>query len=113
MAVVFTPLSMIKGDTKYIGVKLTGLTETLTSATFSVKNSLEDAESLFEKTLGDGIEQDSENPELCQVRIDQDDTADLPDLDLPAVTYFYRLSIEANGDKFSPLVGTLEVVKGA
>ena len=113
MAVVFTPLSMIKGDTKYIGLKLTGLAQALTSAVFSVKNNLDDQNPIFEKTLGDGIEQDPENLEFCQVRIDQEDTASLPDRELPSVTYFYRLSIEANGDKFSPLVGTLEVVKGA
>lgn len=113
MAVVFTPLSMIKGDTKYIGLKLTGLAQALTSAVFSVKNNLDDQNPIFEKTLGDGIEQDPENLEFCQVRIDQEDTASLPDRELPSVSYFYRLSIEANGDKFSPLVGTLEVVKGA
>ena len=112
MEVTFTPLSMVKGNTKYVQIKMVGLDTALEGAYFTVKNSLDDANPLFQKTLSDGITQDTGDEEVYTVRVAPEDTASLPDLDLPAVQYWYDFTIEADGDVYTPLIGTLDVVKG-
>lgn len=111
--VTFTPLAMVKGNTNYIQVELSGLDTDLESAFFSVKNNLNDDTYIFQKTLEDGITQDPDNPEIYSVRIAPEDTAVLPENDVPSVAYWYDLTIGADGDIFTPLIGTITIVKGA
>lgn len=111
--VTFTPLAMVKGNTEYLQVKLCGLDTELESAFFSVKQNLNDNSYIFQKTLEDGITQDPDDPEIYSVRIAPEDTAVLPENDVPSVAYWYDLTIGADGDIFTPLIGTITIVKGA
>lgn len=105
--VSFTPLSMVRCNTKYTMVKLTDFSGTLDGAYFSIKENLADESYLVQKTLEDGITQDSQNPEIITIRVDQADTEDVVE-----GTYWYDLTIEADNDRFTPLLGRINIVQG-
>lgn len=102
--VIETPLSMVKGDTKYLKVVFDGMAVTLESAYFSCKKNKFDEEYVFQKTLSDGITQTDDTE--YTVRIAPEDTASLDYGD-----YYYDLQIGANSDIFTPLIGTLKIVQ--
>lgn len=99
-------LYMVKGDTFRFTIEIEGLEDDLTNAYFSCKKNKQDNEYIFQKSLGDGIEkvEDSETGKTYEVVVEPTDTEEVED-----GNYFYDLQLEANGEKFTPLLGVLKI----
>ena len=97
-----TLLEMTKGDTFYLGVELVGFDAELTAAYFTVKQNKDDDVYIFQKTLEDGISEESENK--YRVRVAPEDTADLD-----TGWYYYGLELHANGDVSTVLKGPINI----
>lgn len=108
-------ISIVKGDTFTFGVEFSGLNQTVTNLTFTVRNKPTDNTYIFQKTKGSGISlvsssEDSEGKltELYKVRIAPEDTKDLD-----TGSYFYDLEYrQTNGvtsDIFTLLRGAFDI----
>lgn len=99
-------LYMVKGNTFRFTIEIEGLNDDLTAAYFSCKKNKQDDEYIFQKTLNNGIAkvEDTENGKLYEVVAAPTDTEDVED-----GQYFYDLQLEANGEKFTPLLGVLKI----
>ncbi len=95
-------IKMVKGDTESFGFEVTGI-DSLDTAFFSCKRNSQDANYLFQKSLGAGITQSAESRYI--VRIAPEDTQSLA----PG-QYWYDLEIGKDGDIFTILRGVLELV---
>lgn len=93
---------MVVGDTESFGFEITGVSG-IDAAFFSCKRESQDTSYLFQKSLGDGIEQRENNRFV--VRIAPEDTQLLN----PG-QYYYDLEVGANGDVFTILRGILTLV---
>lgn len=85
---------MIRGDTVAFGMEIDGLNEDLDFCYFTCKENYTDAENLFQKSLGDGIEKIETGK--YSIRIAPEDTKDAE-----AGMYFYDLTLGVNGDVFT------------
>lgn len=99
-------LEMTKGDTFSFGIKIADLGQVIDTAYFSVKNNFDDDTSLFQKTIGNGIELDHTEGDdyYYSVRIAPNDTKNLE-----PKKYYYDLEINVNNDTFTILKGILDV----
>ena len=95
-------IKMVKGDTESFGFEIDGV-DNLDAAYFSCKQNSQDEQYLFQKTLGGGITQSSEN--LYVVRIAPGDT-----LLLNPGQYWYDLEIRKNGDVFTIFRGVMDLL---
>ena len=95
-------LTMVRGDTLAFGFELDGVT-TANAVYFSVKKTLFDTEYILQKTIGNGIVKIEDGK--YSVRVAPSDTHDLE-----VGTYYYDLQIDVNGDVFTVLYGTLEII---
>ena len=93
---------MVVGDTESFGFEITGVSG-IDAAFFSCKRESQDTSYLFQKSLGDGIEQRENNRFV--VRVAPEDTQNLS----PG-QYYYDLEVGANGDVFTILRGILTLV---
>lgn len=93
---------MVVGDTESFGFEITGVSG-IDSAFFSCKRESQDTSYLFQKSLGNGIEQRENNRFV--VRVAPEDTQNLS----PG-QYYYDLEVGANGDVFTILRGILTLV---
>ena len=96
-------LIMTKGDTMSFGLQFINQPVELSEAFFSVKRNYDDADYVFQKTLGNGISKISDNQ--YEVRVAPEDTDDLD-----AGYYYYDFQVGANGDKFTFLRGMLTLL---
>ena len=99
-----TNLAMIRGDTYAFGVEIEDLDQDLETAYFSCKNSADDEEYIFQKTLDDGISKVDTGK--YRVRIAPEDT-----VNLSAKSYRYDLQIGVNGDIYTVLKGELTIAE--
>lgn len=98
-------ITMVKGDTLAFGVELIDQFEQpidIDDAVFVAKKNYTDAEAVFEKTLGDGIEKISDG--VYSVRVAPEDTADNE-----AGRYYYGFRVMLNGDVFTIMRGIIEL----
>ena len=101
-------MSLICGDTLtfYLVFDGDGLTEDLTEAWFSCKQSFTDTSYVFQKTITNGgITKESTNRYL--VRVAPEDT-----LDVTPGVYKYDVQYQYGDDVFTPLVGDLVLYPG-
>lgn len=99
-------LEMTRGDTFSFGLVIVDLGQEIESAFLTVKNNFDDNVSLFQKSLGNGIELDKIEGEdyHYRIRIAPDDTKNLE-----PKKYYYDLEINLNADTFTILKGILDV----
>jgi hypothetical protein len=98
-------ITMVKGDTLAFGVELIDQFEQpidIDDAVFVAKKNYTDADAVFEKTLGDGIEKISDG--VYTVRVAPEDTADNE-----AGRYYYGFRVMLNGDVFTIMRGIIEL----
>ena len=101
-------ISMVKGDTLSFGVVLcadlddTPFTDTLESASFSVKSSYDHTQMIFQKTLNDGFTPVGDGEYILRVAPEDTENVDAGD-------YYYDFEIGANGDRFTFLRGMLTI----
>jgi len=95
-------LEMIRGDTLAFGVEIDGVSEA-DAVYFSVKKTLHESEYVFQKSLGNGIVKVEDGK--YSVRVAPNDT-----YNLEVGTYYYDLQIDVNGDVFTVLHGTLDII---
>lgn len=98
-------ITMVKGDTLAFGVELIDQFEQpidIDDAVFVAKKNYTDAEAVFEKTLGNGIEKISDG--VYTVRVAPEDTADNE-----AGRYYYGFRVMLNGDVFTIMRGIIEL----
>lgn len=100
-------LTMVRGDSMSFNLVLDGV-ETLDSAFFSVKKSLEATEYILQKSIGDGITKQEgvgdQGDGLYCVRIAPEDTENIE-----AGNYYYDCQISVDGDVFTVLRGILKI----
>lgn len=99
-------ITMVRGNTLAFSFELVGLGQSLDAAYMSCKADLADSEYAFQKTLGDGIEA-GETAGTYDVRVAPEDTAELA----PG-RYFYDLTVHANNDVKTLMLGALLLVQG-
>lgn len=95
----------VKGDTFSCGLTIEGLGQDLDSVYFACRDSLnDDAELLFEKSLGDGITlvdyDQAKDIRKYAVRIAPEDTKNVQ-----SGSYFYDLQVGVNYDVFTIMKG--------
>ena len=95
-------LTMTRGDTATIGMKIEDLNQDLDTAFFTVRAGFESG-ILFQKSLDDGITKQGTGEYL--VRIAPDDTKSIEPKE-----YYYDLEIGVNGDVFTVLRGILVIL---
>lgn len=95
-------INMVKGDTLAFGMEFTGLDQDLDSAYFTAKQSYDTEQTIFQKSLNDGIEKVSDG--VYSVRLAPEDTANVI-----AGKYYYDLQIGANGDVYTLLYGIINL----
>lgn len=95
-------LKLIRGDTLAFGFEIDGTTE-LDDVYFSIKKTLFDTDYAVQKSIGDGVEKIDD--EHYTVRVAPDDT-----FNLDVGVYYYDLQIEKNGDVFTVMHGTLDLI---
>ena len=98
-------ITMVRGDTLALGINITdedGEPLNVDSAYFSCKKNYDEPYA-FQKSLNDGITKSSDGNYV--VRVAPADTADLD-----AGLYFYDLQVEKNGDVFTVLIGSLNLM---
>lgn len=99
-------LCMVRGDTSKIGICLKNLETEPDAIYMTVKRTISDEEPSFQKSLGNGIQQDeSEEGRKYFIIIEPEDTQTLT----PAI-YVYDIEITVNGDVFTPITGRLVLV---
>lgn len=102
-------ITIVRGNTLAFTFELTGLGQSLSAAYFSCKADLDAAAYAFQKTLGDGIEAGTGTAAgTYSVRVAPEDTASLT----PG-RYYYDLTVEANDDRQTLMLGSLILVQGA
>ena len=94
-------LTMTRGDTATIGMKIEDLNQDLDTAFFTVRAGFDSGIS-FQKSLSDGITKIETGVYL--VRIAPDDTKEMD-----AGEYYYDLEIGVNGDVFTVLRGIIVI----
>ena len=98
-------ITMVKGDTLCFGLELTdetGAPFDITNALFVARKDYNNPTALFEKVLGDGIEQVDDG--LYSVKVSPEDTAD------DAVgRYVYQLKVMYGSDVYTVMRGILEL----
>lgn len=102
-------IRMIRGDTLSFGIELMDengdpFAQDVDTAFFTCKPNASSKETLFKKTLADGISKADAGKYI--VRVSPDDTRQAK-----AGKYFYDLEIGVNGDKFTIMHGVLELVQ--
>lgn len=95
-------ISMVRGDTLSFGIQMTGLNQDVDSIYFSCKENYDDADYIFQKSLGDGITKAETG--TYTVRVAPVDTQNIS-----AGEYYYDLQVGVNGDVFTLLKGILHV----
>ena len=100
---MFTNITMIRGDTLSFGLEIEGLEQDLDTAYFTVKTSLSSDENVVRKSLGDGITKAETGKYV--IRMAPADTASLD-----AGEYYYSFEVGVNGDVFTLLIGTLDII---
>lgn len=98
-------ITMVRGDTLSLGVSIEteeGEPIDIDSAYFSCKKNYDESY-VFQKSLGDGITRSEAGKYV--VRVAPSDTENID-----AGQYFYDLQVEKNGDVFTVLIGTLNVM---
>lgn len=101
-------ISMVRGDTVHIGVTLTGIEDAPEEIYFSAKKSVTDTGYAFQKSLGDGIEVDTEAESgmAYVVTIESSDTDSLA-----SGTYVYDIEVTIDGgDIITPVSGKLNIL---
>lgn len=93
-------LTMYQGDTLSFGVNMQGLDQDLNTAYFTCKD--KNGTVMFQKSLGDGITKESTG--VYRLRVPPEDTQSVP-----IGKYRYDFQIEANGDRFTILIGLLYI----
>ena len=100
-------ITMNKGDTLAFGVIIedqNGAPLDVDTMSFVARKNYDDTMAIFEKTIGDGIERDSEG--TYKVRVSPYDT----DRDGVAVgLYYYSLRCGLNDDVYTVIKGVLEI----
>ncbi len=94
-------ISMVRGDTFAFTFEVGGV-DHLESAFFSCKINDDDAQYLFQKSLGDGITDAGDGK--YRVRVAPDETKNLE-----VGSYYYDVEIGMNGDIFTPMRGRLKI----
>lgn len=102
-------LSMVKGDTLSFAFQVKGLEgERPSGVLFTVKDSIEDTDSLIQVSLENTIDERSYDPEedilTYSVRIPPEKTSGIS-----LGRYFYDLEIRVNGDTITLMIGRLSV----
>lgn len=102
-------ITMVRGDTLSFGVEIIDengdrISQKLDTVILTCKSNKSADENLFQKTLGDGVEE--RDGGLYAVRVAPEDTANAE----PG-KYFYDLEIGVNGDIFTIMHGVLEIVQ--
>ena len=95
---------MVRGDTLQFQMKLKNLQATVVSIYFTAKVDGDDPNPVFQESLESGITEIE--PNLSQIRVAPADTASIA-----AGTYAYDLQIGLGSDIWTPLMGTLVVMK--
>lgn len=98
-------ITMVRGDTLALGINITdeeGQPLNVDSAYFSCKKNY-DEPYVFQKALNDGITKSSDGNYV--VRVAPADTASLD-----AGLYFYDLQVGKDGDVFTLLIGSLNIM---
>ena len=98
-------LSMIRGDTKYVTVKICGLDQALDSVFFSCKENPDDENYIFQLSLNDHITPVEGTIDTYRIRITPENTQNIP-----PKTYYYDLQIGINGDIYTIMFGKLKVL---
>lgn len=94
-------LDFVRGNTFQFISEIEGLSESIDSAYFSVKEKVEDTEYIFQKTLEDGITINSDGS--LYVRIAPEDTEDMT----VNKKYKYDLEITVGNDVYTLSIGNL------
>lgn len=100
---MFTNITMIRGDTMSFGLEIEDLEQDLDTAYFTVKTSLSSDENVVRKSLGNGITKVETGKYV--IRMAPADTASLD-----AGEYYYSFEVGVNGDVFTLLIGTLDII---
>ena len=97
-------ICMVRGDTLAFGIEIDGLEQDLDTVFFTCKANYDDtdANAVFKKSLGSGIEKVSDGQ--YRVRVAPEDTANVD----PGM-YYYDLELGVNSDIFTVLRGTLRI----
>lgn len=99
-------LKMTRGDSSRIGMSITGLDTAPEEVIFSVKKAYSSEEYIVQKTLDDGIEDESENGSMVYaIKIEPEDTEDLQ-----YGAYVYDVEFTMHGDRKTLVVGKFEVL---
>lgn len=96
-------ISMIRGDTLSFNLEFEELETDLSSAFFTCKESYSHKETVFQKSLNNGITKLETGK--YHVRVAPDDTAEIE-----AGKYYYDLQIGAGEDIYTVLIGVLEII---
>ena len=99
-------ITMFKGDTLSFGVEVydeTGNPMEVSDMRFNCEENDTNSSFAFSKTTADGIS--AEETGKYVIRVAPDDT-----VNMEAGKYYYYLDIEMNGDRFTILSGTLEIL---
>lgn len=100
-------LEMVRGDTLAFGIKIYKLGQMPDGIWFTCKENYDDKETLFQKTLDDGIsvvEQNDDGDYYFRVNVSPTDT-----LSLEPKKYYYDCVIAANGDIYTIMKGILTI----
>lgn len=95
-------LNMVRGDTLAFGMELVDLNQDLDTCYFSCKKDASDANYVFQKSLGSGIEKVATNK--YRIRVAPSDTAGID-----IGNYYYDLQIGVNGDIYTIIKGVLKI----
>ena len=93
----------VRGDTLAFNFRLLDYDDALTGAYFSMKETYDSTNFIFQKVLGDGIT--NEGNGLYFVRVAPEDTASAE-----IRSYYYDLRIEADNDVYTVMRGMLTLV---
>lgn len=95
------PLTLMRGDSRYIGITLKHAEFAPEEIYFSVKENKSRRSYLLQKSLGSGIEPDAGAEDLRYIiTIDPADTASLA-----GGRYCYDIEVHINGDVITPVEG--------
>lgn len=95
------PLTLMRGDSRYIGITLKHAESAPEEIYFSVKENKSRRSYLLQKSLGSGIEPDAGAEDMRYIiTIDPADTASLA-----GGRYCYDIEVHINGDTITPVEG--------
>lgn len=101
------PITLMRGDSHYIGITLKHAEDAPDEIYFSVKENKSRRTYLFQKSLGNGIEPEAGAEGLRYIiTIDPADTASLS-----GGRYCYDIEVHINGDTITPVEGSFTLTE--